>query len=59
MSTINAQIDGIRTLARILTPFHLMRSGAVGRKSEAEHLAEMLKDAARTLEEARDQGHIE
>lgn len=59
MSTINAQIDGIRTLARVLTPYHIMRSGAVGRKSEAEHLSEMLKDAARTLEQARDNGHFE
>lgn len=59
MSTINAQVDGVRTLARILTPQHLMRSGAVGRKSEAEHLSEMLKDAARTMEDARDRGNIE
>lgn len=58
MSTVNAQIDGIRTLARVLTPWHLMRSGAFSRKSEAEHLAEILKDAARTLEEARDRGDI-
>lgn len=59
MSTIGAQVDGLRTLARILTPWHLQRSGAVTRKSEAEHLAEMLRDAAETLQKARDDGAIE
>lgn len=59
MSTINAQVDGLRTLARILTPWHLMRSGVVSRKSEAEHLAEILRDAAATLQQARDNGAIE
>lgn len=51
MSTIGAQIDGVRTLSRILTPHNLKRSGAVSRQSEAEHLVTMLKDVVRTLEE--------
>ena len=59
MSTIGAQVDGLRTLARVLTPWHIVRSGAVTRKSEAEHLAGVLKDAAKTLEQAYEQGKIE
>lgn len=59
MSTINAQIDAVRILAKVLTPWHLMRSGAVSRKSEADHLSEMLKDVTQTLEEANDRGVLE
>jgi hypothetical protein len=59
MSTLGAQIDGIKVLARVLSPHHLMRSGAVARESEAHHLCEMLKDAAKSLEEARDRGEVD
>lgn len=47
---LSQQIDGLRVLARNLSARHLMRSGAVGRESEASHLVMMLKDAVDTLE---------
>jgi hypothetical protein len=45
------QINGLRTIARTVSPRHLMRSGAVSRESEAIHLLDMIKDAADTLEQ--------
>jgi len=59
MSTIGAQINGLKTLSRVLSTAHLKRSGAVARESEATHLLEMLKDAALTLEEANNRGALE
>jgi hypothetical protein len=44
------QITGLRTLARVVSPRHLMKSGAVARESEAVHLLDMIKDAAETLD---------
>lgn len=49
MSTLGAQADGLKNLARILRTQHLVKSGA--RESEAKHLIDMLKDAAETLRE--------
>jgi hypothetical protein len=49
-ASLHHQADGLRNLARILNARHLMRSGAVSRQSEADHLILMLKDAAETLE---------
>lgn len=46
---LSMQVDGLRTLARILTPLHLKK--IVARESEATHLLAMLRDAARTLEQ--------
>lgn len=56
---VSMQVDALRCLAKVLSPRHLMRSGAVARESEAKHLVQMIKDAAETLESALDEGKIE
>lgn len=56
---VSMQVDGLRVLARSLSSSHLVRSGAVSRKSEAEHLINMLKDAAETLADAYERGDVE
>lgn len=48
---IHQQIDGLRVLARILSPSQLKRVGSISRESEAVHLIKMIKDAAETLQE--------
>jgi hypothetical protein len=48
---IHQQIDGLRVLARVLSPSQLKKAGSISRESEAIHLINMLKDAAETLEE--------
>lgn len=49
---VSQQIDGLRVLARNLSPRQLMKCGAIGRESEAVHLLNMIKDAAETLTDA-------
>lgn len=46
---IHMQAEALRVLATRLKPQHLMKSGAVVRQSEADHLVLMLKDASETL----------
>ena len=48
---VHQQIDGLRVLARLLSPSQLKKAGAIARESEAIHLINMVKDAAETLEE--------
>jgi hypothetical protein len=55
---ISMQVDGLRVLAKRLSAVHLVRSGAVARKPEAEHLIDMLRDAAETLETAYQNGEV-
>lgn len=51
MSTpVYQQIDGLRVLARILSPSQLRKAGCIARESEAIHLINMLKDAIETLD---------
>ena len=47
---ISQQIDGLRILAKRMSPRQLMKSGAIARESEALHLINMIRDAAETLE---------
>lgn len=56
---VHQQIDGLKVLARVLSPRQLMRAGAIARESEATHLLLMLKDAAQTLEEANNNGALD
>ena len=58
-SPVSMQVDGLRVLSRSLSSSHLVRSGAVSRKAEADHLINMLKDAAETLAEAYERGDVE
>lgn len=53
---IHMQAEALRVLASRLRAQHLMKSGAVVRQSEAEHLVMMLKDAAETLQSVADGG---
>lgn len=48
---LRMQAEALRILAERVRPQHLMKSGAVVRESEANHLVMMLKDAAQTLDE--------
>lgn len=56
---IHQQVDGLKVLARVLSPRQLMKAGAIARESEASHLLMMLKDAALTLEEANNRGALD
>jgi hypothetical protein len=56
---IHQQVDGLKVLARVLSPRQLMKAGAIARESEAAHLLLMLKDAAQTLEEANNSGALD
>lgn len=47
---IHMQAEALRVLSQRLRAQHLMKSGAVVRQSEAEHLVLMLKDASETLQ---------
>lgn len=56
---VHQQVDGLKVLARVLSPRQLMKAGAIHRESEATHLLTMLKDAAQTLEEANNRGALD
>lgn len=47
---VHMQAEALRVLARRLRAQHLIKSGAVVRQSEADHLVLMLRDAAETLD---------
>jgi predicted chitinase len=49
MSTIGQQRSAVQTLANALDFHKLKRAGVTTRQSEAEHLVQMLHDAAQTL----------
>lgn len=56
---VHQQVDGLKTLARVLSPRQLMKAGAIARESEASHLLMILKDAAETLEQANNRGLLD
>lgn len=56
---VHQQVDGLKVLARVLSPRQLMKAGCIARESEASHLLLMLKDAAVTLEEANNRGALD
>lgn len=58
-SPLAMQASGLRTLAQKLSASHLVRSGAVARKQEAEHLISMIKDASETLDSMVERGRCE
>lgn len=53
-ASVHMQAEALRILAQRLRAQHLMKSGAVVRQSEADHLVLMLKDASETLRAVAD-----
>lgn len=49
---VSMQAAALRVLSGRITAHHLIRNGVASRKSEADHLVLMLKEAATTLSQA-------